>query len=368
MKDYYEILGVSKDASKEEIKKAYKKLAKKYHPDLNKEQDAEKKFKEINEAASVLGDEQKRSQYDNMGHDAFRQSGGSGFNSQGFGGFSGFQGFDVEDIFDAFFGGGGTGRRAQRRKASDLRVDIELTLEEVFSGVEKTLDVKKKNICNTCKGSGAKKSSTCTKCSGSGYVRQVKRTAFGAFQTTGPCDACEGTGSVIEDPCKDCDAKGYNYGPKELEVKIPQGVHDGMKLRLEGEGEAGDRGQQAGDLFVFIHVKEHEYFKRDGNDIYIEVPISFVQAVFGDTIEVPTIDGKAELKIPSGTQPQTSFKMKGKGLPALNSYYLGDQYVVVNIDVPNKLSKEQTKHLQDYAKASGEKTKPQKGFFKNLFN
>ncbi len=362
-KDYYELLGVSKDASKEEIKKAYKKLAKKYHPDINKEEGAEQKFKEISEAASVLGDDEKRRQYDQMGHDAFQQGsqGGSGF--EGFGDFDFGSGFDMDDIFDAIFGGG----RRRRSKGSDLRVDLTITLEEAAFGVEKEVSITKKNPCGKCNGTGGEELETCSTCAGQGVVRMVRRTPFGAFQSTGPCQECEGSGKKIKKPCDECSGKGYIVGESKVKVDIPAGVESGNRLRLQGYGEAASRSKASGDLYVFINVKKHDYFERHGDDIILEAPISFVQAVFGDEIEVPTLDGKAKLKIPSGTQPGTKFRMKNKGIQNINGFGRGDQHVIVNVEVPKKLSKAQKDALEDFKKASGETVKPQKNFFRKFF-
>lgn len=366
-KDYYEILGVDRGASKDQIKKAYKKLAKKYHPDLNKDAGAEQKFKDVSEAAGVLGDDAKRQKYDQMGHSAFKQGSEGGFNSSGFGGasqgFEGFEGFGMDDIFDSIFGGG---RRRSRGNGNDLRVDVELDLKEAAFGAEKKVNVKKKNVCSTCSGSGAKSSTTCSRCGGQGMIRTVKRTAFGAFQTQGPCDVCGGSGKKITQECLTCDGKGHIFGEKELKINIPAGIESGQRLRLEGEGEAGMRGFSPGDLYVFVSVKPHKFFKRQGRHVYVEVPISFTQAVFGDNIKVPTLDGEAMLKVPSGTQPGTDFKMRGKGIEDLNGYGKGDQHVVVKVEVPKSLSKKQRDLLEEFAKEGGEST-PSKNFFQKVF-
>lgn len=366
-KDYYQILGVEKNASKEEIKKAYKKLAKKYHPDLNKEEDAQDKFKEISEAASVLGDDQKRQQYDQFGSDAFKQggnqggfSGASGFDFSGFSG----EGMGMDDLFEMFFGGG---RRGSVRKGSDLRYDIELNLEEAAFGVEKTVKVKKRNVCADCEGSGGEETQTCTDCHGTGYKRVLKRTPFGAFQSNSTCSDCGGTGKKIVKECKKCGGDGYLLSEKTMKITIPQGIEDGSRLRVSGEGDAGERGQQPGDLFLFIHVKEHEFFQRDGNDINIEIPISFAQATFGDEINVPTLKGKTKLKIPKGTQPGTILRMKGKGIPYSRGYGVGDQNVVVNVEVPKKLTLKQKEALEKYAKTMGDKSKPHESFIEKIF-
>lgn len=366
-KDYYKILGVEKGATKEEIKKAYKKMAKKYHPDLNKEKDAQEKFKEINEAASILGDDQKRQQYDQFGSDTFKQGGGQG----GFGGaggfdFSGFgQGGGFEDIFDAFFGGGGRATRREQR-GSNLRFDMEISLEDAAFGTSKKIKVKKRNICDACNGTGGD-TETCRDCHGTGYVRTVKRTPFGAFQSTGPCGTCGGSGKIIVTACKKCGGDGYIEGDKEIKVDIPKGIEDGMRLRVENEGDAGERGQQPGDLFIYIHIRKHDFFERNGNDVDVEIPISYMQAVFGDSIEVPTLGGKAKLKIPAGTQSGTVFRMAGKGIPYLRGFGTGDQNVLVTVDVPKKLNKKQKEALEKYGKLMGDHAKPQKGFFEKIF-
>lgn len=365
-KDYYKILGVEKNASKEDIKKAYKQLAKKYHPDINKDPDAQEKFKEINEAASVLGDETKRKQYDQFGSDAFKQG---GFD-RGFSGFSDFSGFgagdfDFDDVFEMFFGGGS--RRRARNKGSDLRFDLELELEEAAFGTDKEIQVRKRNVCPDCDGKGGKELDTCGVCRGTGYQRTVKKTPFGAFQTTTACEECEGTGKIVKEPCETCEGAGYVVSEKKIKIKIPQGVENGMRVRIVGEGDAGTRGQEPGDLYVFIHVLEHEFFEREGNDIFIEIPISYTQAVFGDEIEVPTLKGKTKIKIPAGTQSETTLKMKGKGIPFTDGLGAGDQNVRVTVEVPKHLNKKQEETLKKYAEQMGDSARPQKSFLKKIF-
>jgi molecular chaperone DnaJ len=363
-KDYYKILGVEKNSSKEDIKKAYKKLAKEYHPDLNKDKpEAEAKFKEINEAASVLTDDQKRSQYDQHGSESFKSG---GFNSSNFGG--GFEGFDFNDIFESMFNGGFSGhsRRGPRRGA-DLRYDIEITLEEVAKGTEKTIKLKKEDKCKTCDGAGGTGLKTCSTCHGKGRVIHQKRTPFGMFQTQTMCDDCNGQGQTYEKECHDCDGLGHILTTKTLTVKIPKGIEEETKLRMVGEGEPGDPRAPFGDLYVFVHIKEHDVFQRDGNDIYIEVPISFKEAVMGATIEVPTITGKADLKVPDGTKPETLLRMKGKGLPHMKSDFFGDQYVKITIDVPQKITKKQKELLEQFDKESKEKH-PHKKIFEKIKN
>ncbi|RME32202.1 molecular chaperone DnaJ [Candidatus Woesearchaeota archaeon] len=359
MVDYYEILGVPRNATREEIKKAYKKLAKKYHPDVNKSPEAEKKFKEISEAAAVLGDEEKRRQYDSVGHEAFTKSGGgfSGFDFSGFG-----PGTDFGDIFESFFGGGFNdffGRR--RRRGADLRYDVTLTLQEVAEGVTKRLRIRKEDVCPHCHGSGAEEKRTCGTCHGSGHVAQMRRTPFGVFQSTTTCPHCNGRGFVAVKTCRTCRGRGHVEREKELRVEIPAGVEDGTRLRVAGEGEVGEGG--AGDLYVFISIKEHPLFKRDGSDLHIDVPISFFQAVFGDAITVPTLTGKAKVKVPAGTQSGTTFRLRGKGLPGMHRGH-GDELVTVHVETPQKLTKKQEKALRAASEAFGKS--PSKSLFEKL--
>jgi len=366
-KDYYKILGVDKNATKEEIKSAYKRLAKKFHPDINKESDAAEKFKEINEAAAVLGNEQKREQYDRFGTTG--EQFGSGFNGFDFSDFMGDIGgfgFDFDSIFDSFFGGGR--RSSKARQGSDLRFELEISLEEAASGVTKHIDLGRNENCDECGGSGAEDGGIkeCNDCGGSGYVRQTRRTPFGMFSTSGPCSNCRGKGSVITDACSKCRGKGIIQKTRTITVKVPRGVDDGTRLRLGGEGDAGGQAVHTGDLYVDIKIEEHEFFERNGDDIYCDVPISFVQAVFGDEIEIPTLKGKAKLKIPAGTQPDTIFRMRGKGMPSLHGYGTGDQLVKVIIQVPKKLNARQKEALQKFAKASGESVAPAKSFFSKV--
>jgi len=366
-KDYYNILGVEKNASRDEIKKAYKKLAKKYHPDLNKgDKESEKKFKEVNEAASILGDDNKRSQYDQFGSDGPQfQGGGTDFSGFDFSDF----GTSFDDIFDTFFGGGR--RRSTQRRGSDLRFDLEISLEEAAFGVEKTILVPRLESCEKCNGTGAKNPDsikTCDKCHGSGVLRQAQRTPFGIFQTTTTCRDCGGSGKVYKDLCEHCDGEGVTRERKKLEISIPAGVDTGTRLRVAGEGEAGIRGGPKGDLYVVIFVKEHELFSRDGNDIKIDVPISFMQAVFGDQIEVPKLRGKVKMKIPAGTQSHTVFNIRSEGIPNVNGYGKGDEKVRVIVQIPEKLNKKQKEILQSYGKEMGEAAKPQKSFLKKIKN
>ncbi|MFC1801485.1 molecular chaperone DnaJ [Nanoarchaeota archaeon] len=362
-KDYYEILGVSKSSSKEEIKKAYKKLAKKYHPDINKEEGAEAKFKEINEAVSILADEQKRQQYDQFGTTDF--SGGGGFGGAGFSDFMrgfDFGSFDFDNIFDMFFGGGRR-RRSRSSRGADLQYDLEISLKEAATGIEKNIPLNKLDICKECKGQGGDLES-CDNCGGNGVVRKTTRTPFGLFQTQSACPKCRGSGSSIKKKCVKCDGEGRIRIKKTISVKIPAGIDTGNRLRVRGEGIAGENGGGAGDLYVVVYVESDKVFKRDGNDLYLEVPLSFTQAALGDEIEVPTLDNKVKLKIPAGTQNNTLFRIKGKGIPDLNGYGMGDEMVRVDIKVPKKLNKNQKDLIKELDKL--EKEKPSKSFLKKI--
>jgi len=365
-KDYYEILGVSKDASREEIKKAYKKLAKKHHPDLNKDEGSADKFKEINEAASVLADDQKRQQYDQFGSDAFK---GGGFGGAGGFDFSG-AGVNFEDIFESIFGGGmfGGGRRRPReQRGADIRYDLTISLEEAAQGIKKEILVRKRIACTSCEGLGGHNVKTCSTCHGAGRVRQAKQTPFGVFATTSTCNGCGGVGKSFEDPCPDCDATGVRMGDVSISMQVPAGVEDNTRLRVTGEGDAGLRAGPSGDLYVFVNVETHKYFERDGENLLIDCPVSFVQAALGDEIEVPTLFGRAKLKVPSGTQTGTVFRLRGKGMPTVHSGHTGDQLVEVQVAVPKKLSKKQKTALEGFAKASGDAVKPQKSLFEKIF-
>jgi molecular chaperone DnaJ len=354
-KDYYKTLGVDKNATKEEIKRAYKRLAKKYHPDLNKDNpDAEPKFKEINEAASVLADDEKRSQYDQFGTTA------ENFGGHGFGGFN-FDdlmgnifesGFDFDSIFDSFFGGSNIfGRRRKgRERGADLRYDLEITLEEAAEGAEKTITIPRLERCPDCHGKGGEGEEECPDCHGSGVLRRTQRTPFGLFSTQTTCRKCHGEGSIISKKCQKCHGEGRVEKTRKLEIKIPAGSETGTNLRVMGEGEAGQKGAAAGNLYVIIHVKPHKIFEREGNDLYVEVLLSFTTAALGGQIEVPTLKGKAALKIPPGTQTGTIFRMRGKGMPSLHGDGNGDQNVRVRIITPKKLSKKQKELLSQFEK------------------
>ncbi|MHB0998874.1 MAG: molecular chaperone DnaJ [Armatimonadota bacterium] len=362
-RDYYETLGVAKGAGADEIKKAYRNMARKHHPDLNQHsKDAEEKFKEINEAYEVLSDDRKRQIYDQYGHQGMNgRTAGPGYGNEGFGGFG--------DIFDMFFGGQqGRGRRSVGEDGSDLRFDLEISLEEVASGVDKNLNITRLEQCATCDGSGAGPGSTpetCMHCGGTGQVVHNQQTILGTFQSVTACPVCRGEGRIIKNPCPDCNGQGRRRGTSERPVHIPAGIENGTKMRLRGEGDSGARGGVPGDLYVVVFVKPHKVFERRGNDLIAEIPISFAQAALGDTIEIPCIDGKDKLHIPEGTQTGSTFKIKGKGLPNMNSGARGDQQVIVRVKTPTKLTEEQRNLLHEFAKASGTELHHEEG--KGLF-
>lgn len=355
-RDYYEILGVSRNATKEEIKRAYRKLALRYHPDRNKDnpKEAEEKFKEISEAYGVLSDDEKRAQYDRFGHagisgrytqeDIFRTINFDDI----FRGF-GFEGFD--SIFDVFFGPERRYRPSYNRGA-DLRYDLEIEFEEAANGTEKEIEIPRSEVCNACNGTGARDSrdiKPCPNCNGTGTVRNVQVRGFTQIVTTTTCRRCNGIGKFIQNPCSACRGSGKVRRVKKILVKIPPGIDTGRKIRLQGEGEAGENGGSSGDLYVVVYVKPHPIFEREGYNIYCEVPITFAQAVLGDEIEVPTLDGKARLKIPKGTQSHTVFRLKGKGIPYLDGIGRGDEYVKVIVEVPTKLTPRQKKLLLEFS-------------------
>ncbi|SHJ75651.1 molecular chaperone DnaJ [Tepidibacter formicigenes] len=377
-RDYYEVLGVNKNATDQEIKKAYRKLAMKYHPDRNPgDKEAEEKFKEANEAYEVLSDSQKRANYDQFGHagvnGGFSGQGGFDFGGSGFGGFEDIFGDVFGDIFGGAFGGR-TKRRNGPEVGADIRYRMTISFEEAAFGVEKEIKVNRSEKCDVCNGSGAKPGTskkTCPTCNGSGEIRQAQRTPFGTIMNVRTCHTCHGQGSIVESPCSKCNGKGEVKKTKQISIKIPAGVDDGSAIRLSGEGELGLRGGPRGDLYVVIDVAPHKLFKREGYDVYCEMPITFVQASLGDEVEVPTLDGKVKYKIPEGTQSGTVFRLKEKGIPRLRSNSRGDQYVKVIVEVPRKLSDKQKEILRNFAKESGEEIHEQrKNFFdkmKDLF-
>lgn len=371
-RDYYEVLGVSKTATQDELKKAYRKLARKYHPDLNKDnEEAAEKFKECNEAYSVLSDDQKRAQYDQFGHAAFENGGmGGGGGFGGAGGFGGFGGSGMEDIFDMFFGGQG-GRGGSRAKngpqrGADLRFDLEITFEEAAFGLEKEINLYRDETCDHCHGEGAEPGSkveSCPECNGTGYVRFTQNTMFGQMVNERPCSRCKGEGKIISEPCKECRGKGTVKRNKKLKVKIPAGVDNGSRLRVSGEGEAGAKGGPNGDLYVYLYVKPHKFFERDGTTVLCEVPINIVQATLGADIKVPTLDGQVTMKVPEGTQPGKVLRLKGKGIPSLRGGSRGDQLVRIKVVVPTKLSDKQKDALRKFADISKDNINPEEKSF-----
>ena len=366
--EYYDRLGVSKDASQDEIKRAYRKMSKKYHPDINKEPGAEEKYKEVQEAYETLSDDQKRAAYDQYGPDGANGFGGQG----GFGGFDGGAGFGgFEDIFSSFFGGGATRNPNAPRQGDDLQYRVNLSFEEAIFGAEKEVHYNREATCKTCSGSGAKPGTspvTCGRCHGKGVINVDTQTPLGMMRRQVTCDVCHGTGQEIKEPCQTCNGTGHEKQSHKVSVKIPAGVETGQQIRLAGQGEAGFNGGPYGDLFVIINVNPSDKFTRDGSTIYYTLNISFVQAALGDTVEVPTVHGNVEMTIPAGTQTGKTFRLKGKGAPRLRGGSQGDQHVTVKIVTPTKLNDAQKEALLAFAKASGdEKIVPQKkGFFNKV--
>lgn len=350
-RDYYEVLGVSRDASADEIKKAYRSLARKYHPDVNKEPDAAEKFKEAKDAYEVLSDDQKRATYDQFGHvDPNQGMGGGGFSD--FGGFG--------DIFDMFFGGGGARRNPNApQRGNDLQYTMQIEFEEAVFGKETDIQIPRTEECDNCFGTGAKpgtKPETCGTCRGTGQQEIVQNTAFGRIVNRRVCSTCHGQGKIIREKCGVCHGSGKVKKTRKIHLRIPAGVDDGAQLRVSGEGEPGLRGGPPGDLYVVIRVKSHEFFDREGDDIYCEVPLTFAQAALGDEIEVPTLTERVKLKIPPGTQTGTYFRLRGKGVPRLRGVGAGDQHVKVTVVTPTKLSDSQKELLREFAGLSGEET------------
>ena len=375
-RDLYEVLGLQKGASDDEIKKAYRKLAKKYHPDLNPgDKEAEKKMKEVNGAYEVLSDAEKKARYDQYGFAGIdpNYAGGAGG-----GGFGGFQDFDLGDIFGSMFGGGFGGQQTRHngpRKGENLRITLQLTFEEAVFGCEKSVSVTRNESCKDCGGTGAKKGTspeTCPVCRGSGQVQSTQRTPFGVFSSSSPCQNCKGTGKIIKEPCPSCKGEGRVRKTRTIRVKIPAGIDDGQTISLRGEGNGGTQGAPAGDLYVTVYVKEHKMFKRDGQDIILEMPISFAQAALGATLTVPTVDGKVQYDLPEGTQTGTVFRLRGSGVPSVNGRGRGDQYVKVNVEIPRNLNHEQKELLRKFDEATGDSCYSERGGFfkkmKDLFN
>ncbi|WP_148229387.1 molecular chaperone DnaJ [Carnobacterium sp. 17-4] len=365
-RDLYEVLGVSKGASDDEIKKAYRKLSKKFHPDINKEAGSEEKFKEVAEAYEVLSNPDKRAAYDQYGHastDPNFGAGGGGYGGGGFGGFGGGGGF--EDIFESFFGGGGRSQNPNApRQGDDLQYTINLEFEEAIFGKETTISYNREEECKTCHGDGAKPGThpvTCSKCHGTGSLNVERNTPLGRVMTRQTCDVCHGTGQEIKEACPTCHGSGHTKDKHTVKVTVPAGVEDGNQMRLNGQGEAGKNGGPYGDLYVVFRVKASNQFDRDGSEIYYELPINIVQASLGDEVEVPTVHGKVKLKIPAGTQTGTNFRLRGKGAPKLRGTGTGDQHVKVKLMTPKNLTKEQTDLLRQFAKSSGMEVEEQDG-------
>ena len=375
-RDYYEVLGVSKGASDDEIKKAYRKLAKKYHPDMNPgDKEAEAKFKEVNEAYSILSDSDKRARYDQFGHAGVDPNYGAGGPGGGFGGFD-MGDIDLGDIFGSFFGGGFGGfggsssaRRNGPQKGESLRASLTISFEEAAFGCEKEINLTRTEQCEACHGSGAEPGTTaetCPDCRGTGVVRVQQRTGGFAFSSTAPCTRCRGTGKIIHTPCKACGGSGSVKKTKRVTVSIPAGIDEGQAVSLRGQGNAGKNGGPAGDLIVGIHIRPHPQFQRDGTTVLYEQPVTFYQAVMGAELEIPTIDGKVKYNLPAGTQTGTTFRLRGKGIPELRGRGRGDQYVTIRIQVPTSLNSEQKEALRAFAEAMGEDVPEEsglKGFF-----
>lgn len=372
-RDYYEVLGVDKSADDAAIKKAYRQLAKKWHPDVNPgNAEAEEKFKEVNEAYQVLSDSQKRAAYDQYGFDGPQAQ---GFGGGGYGGgFGGFGGIDMDDIFSSFFGGGRAAHNGPV-PGDDLRYDITITFEEAAKGCEKQINVVRDEECENCHGSGAKPGTnpqTCPTCGGTGQVRVTQNTAFGRIQNVRTCSNCHGTGKIISDPCPKCNGRGKVRTNKRRTIKIPAGIDNGQILTIRGQGQPGERGGQPGDLLIVVNVRPHKLFKRDGADIYMDLPITFTQAALGAEVDVPTLDKPVKHTIPEGTQPGKTFRIRGKGIPYLRGSGSGDLYVTVSIDVPKKLSEKQKELLRQFeSSVEGGQYEQKKSFFervKDAFN
>lgn len=372
-RDYYEILGVSKSASADEIKKAYRKVAMQFHPDRNPgDKAAEEKFKEAAEAYEILSDADKKAKYDRHGHAAFGQgAGGGGFHGGGMDMndiFSQFGDVFGEDMFGGFFGGGGRGQsrqsRARGQRGSNLRIKLKLNFEEIANGVNKQVKVKKHVLCTTCGGNGAKDKNsvqTCGTCNGSGQVRKVTNTFLGQMQTVNTCPTCNGEGNTVTAKCTSCKGEGRMYGEETISIDIPAGVQDGMQLSMSGKGNAGERGGAAGDLIIMIQEEPHEFLHRDGLNVAFDLYITIPDAVFGTSVEVPTIDGRAKIKIPAGTQSGKIFRLKGKGFPEVQGYAKGDQLIHVNIWTPQQVSDEEKEILEKLQESPNFQPKPVKG-------
>ncbi len=381
--DFYDVLGVSRDATEDEIKQAYRKKASEYHPDVSDDPNAEEKFKQLQKAKEVLTDEEKRQAYDRMGHDRFEQAnkrggfdgdrgaGGAGgpFGGAGGGPFGGGGGAGgMGDIFEQFFGGGG-GRSRQDRKGSDLRTRLRLDLEDVYEGVDKEITIRRPEVCDTCDGEGHPEdadSRTCPECNGQGQVTQVSQTPLGRMQQTRTCPRCEGDGKIYSERCSDCGGDGTVNREATLTVEVPAGIKDGQTLRMDGEGAPSEGRGPNGDLLIEVSVADHPDFERDGDDLQLNKAISFPQAVFGDTIEISTFDGDVEMDVPAGTQSGETFRLRNKGMPRLRGRGQGDLYVQVQVVTPDSLNEEQREALEQFAEAGGEEIEVEKGFFEKI--
>ena len=370
-RDYYEVLGIQKGASEDEIKKAYKKLARKYHPDMNPgDNEAEEKFKEVNEANEVLSDPEKKARYDQFGFAGVDPNYGAGAGGGAYGG--GFDFGDLGDIFGSFFGGGfGGGQRRNPnapQRGESIRASVSVSFTEAAFGCEKSVTLERSEQCPTCKGNGCAPGTTpeiSPDCHGTGTVQTRRQTPMGVFASNGPCRKCGGTGRLIHQPCPDCRGTGAVRKRKTIKVNIPAGIDHGQTISLRGQGNAGRNGGPAGDLLITVMVQPHELFRRDGVDVFCEAPITFAQAVLGAELEIPTIDGKVKYSIPEGTQTGTVFRLKGKGIPVLNGRGRGDQYVTVTIETPRNLNKEQKEALRRFSETLGESNyEKRKSFFK----
>jgi len=350
-RDYYEVLGISRDATEEEIKKAFRKLAFEYHPDRNRDDGAAEKFKEVNEAYEILSDANKRAAYDRFGHEGAAGLFGQGFEGFDFGGFGGFG-----DIFEAFFGGASTTTRQAPQRGADLRYRLSISFEEAALGCEKEIDITRTETCATCRGTGSNpgsQPSRCPSCDGSGQIRRVQRSLFGQFINTAVCSQCHGEGRIITDPCRECKGTGVQRHKRRISVRVPPGVDDGTGIRLTGEGDAGLRGGSPGKLYVVLSVARHEFFTRDGDNVIYELPVNFAQAALGTEVEVPTLYGKSKLKIPAGSQTEKVFRLKDKGIPHLHRSGCGDQLVRLVVVTPESLTKEQRQLFEELAKSLG---------------
>lgn len=370
-RDYYEVLGLSKGATDDEIKKAYRRLAKQYHPDMNPgDKVAENKFKEVNEAYDVLGDPDKKEKYDQYGHAAFDPS--SGFGGGGFGGGFGFDGFDISDIFSNIFGGGSSRRQNGPVRGEDIRYRLTLSFEEAVFGCKKEISYQRVQKCPECSGSGAAKGTsakTCPDCQGRGQVKVQQRTPFGVMQSTTTCSKCRGTGKIIETPCKNCRGSGFVKASKKLEVSIPAGIDDGQGVVLRGEGCDGRNGGSAGDLVITVNVRPHAFFEREGSDIYCDIPVTYADMTLGAKITVPTIDGTETIDIPEGTQTGTTFTLKGKGVKIVNTQKRGNMYVTAVIETPKGLDRKQKELLKQFSDSlKGSNHSKKEKFSKKFFS